>query len=403
MAQALRYVRSQTNFLVSIAGEGLAATLLRYRQTLGINTQYQMIERAFVYRSILLLLCLSSFTLKGQKIVEPFSFTYDGKTLDGLIEKPQGKVSKAVVLIIPGYGKTDYVQGNRDRSLRDTLVAMGLTVCLWDKQGCGASEGTFDAQQPVEDSAKEALAAIRALNRRKVPGVEQIGLWGLSRAGWICPLINDLYPVDFWISVSGTNDKENYGYLLKSNLLIAGKAPAEATRLYDAWMEGHRIYSTGGSYEDYVAATAPLAQDSICRARFGNKPVTEITEEARLAYARNQQNYTSKGRFDAESGLWSYIENFDELLTKFQCPVLGIFGENDSQVDWQLTKALYEATIGENPKASLTTRVFEQCNHSLQTCTTCAFREDLTHLGWASCPGYYQLMANWLQQQGFVD
>ena len=103
--------------------------------------------------------------------------------------------------------------------------------------GCGKSEGTFDAQQPVENSADEAVAAIDQLIAMKVAGVETIGCWGLSRAGWIVPLINERYPIDFWISVSGTNDKENFGYLLKENLLIEGKSPAEAERLYQAWMD----------------------------------------------------------------------------------------------------------------------------------------------------------------------
>lgn len=344
-----------------------------------------------------------SFGLAGQKVSDEFSFTYDGKVLHGLVEKKANSSPKALVIIVPGYGRTDFVEGNRGNRLRERLVASGLAVCLWDKQGCGKSEGEFDAQQPVEDSAKEALAAIEELKRLDAPGVDQIGLWGLSRAGWICPLINDLYPVDFWISVSGTNDKENYGYLLRSNLLIAGKSEAEAERLYQAWKLGHRIYSTGGAYEDYVAATQPLGADSICRVRFGNKPVAEITEKDRKAYARNQRNYTSKGRFDEASGLWSYIEDFDQLLSKFNCPVLAIFGANDSQVDWRLTKALYEETIGQNPAADFSATVFDQCNHSIQQCETCAFREDLSHLGWEPCPGYYELMATWLKEKGFVD
>lgn len=341
--------------------------------------------------------------MSGQKISTPFTFSYDGKTLHGLIETPTHTTSKAVVIIIPGYGRTDYVEGNRAKKLRDNLVATGITVCFWDKQGCGKSEGTFDAQQPVEDSAKEAVAAINALKAKSISGVDKIGLWGLSRAGWICPLLNELYPVDFWISVSGTNDKENYGYLLRSNLILAGKPVAEAERLYQAWMLGHKIYNTGGTYEDYIVATQPLGADSICQALFGSKPVIEITEEARQAYAKNQRNYTSKGSFDKTIGLWSYIDDFDQILTKFNCPVLAIFGDGDSQVDWRLTKSLYEETIGENPNADLTTKVFEQCNHIIQQCETCAYQEDLSHLAWAPCAGYYELMAAWLREKGFVE
>ncbi|MEL6970676.1 MAG: CocE/NonD family hydrolase [Bacteroidota bacterium] len=344
-----------------------------------------------------------SVSMFAQKTVEPFEFQFEGKTLRGLIEKPQEQPSSAVVVIVPGSGRTNFVEGRWFSSVRDQLVSFGLTVVCWDKMGCGQSEGEFNILQPVQNSAEEALAGIQAIIDQQVPGSEKIGCWGISRAGWIVPLINEQRPLDFWISVSGTDDKENYGYLLKSNLLIAGKSEREAEHLFQAWMNGHRVQCTGGSYEEALQAVQPLMEDSLSRELFGYSSEAEITEEAKKAYAKETADYTRYGYFDEVSRLWANIEDFDQTLLKVNCPVLALFGANDSQVDWRKTKRLYEGTIGNKTGVSLTTKVFEQCNHNLQKCISCAWREDLSVLGWQACDGYYETMELWLREQEIIE
>ncbi len=338
----------------------------------------------------------------SQSVSNPFEFQFENKTLRGVIETPKTQKSTAVVLLIPGYGRTDFVEGQWYSSLRDELVALGLTVVLWDKMGCGKSEGTFNANQPVENSANEAIAAIAEIKKLKIAGAEKIGLWGISRAGWICPLINEQFPIDFWISVSGTDDKENFGYLLKSNLIIAGKTEEEAEKLFQAWEKGQQLFCTKGNYKSYWKATQALGQDSTCSKLFGFQHEPIITEAGRKEYLTQQKLYTSKGHFDEESGLWVYIENFDEKLLKINCPVLALFGENDSQVDWRKTKALYKKTISINPNSPLTIKVFEDCNHNLQKCITCAYQEDLSALQWQACDNYYETMGKWLRNQKII-
>ena len=333
---------------------------------------------------------------------QAFEFTFENKTLRGSIERPNHQKSSAVVLIIPGYGKTNFMGGSYSK-LRTRLVKSGLTVVFWDKMGCGNSEGEFDAQQPVENSALEAVAAIRKIREIKEEGSDKIGCWGISRAGWIVPLINEIYPIDFWISVSGTDDKENFGYLLKSNLIIEGKEEAEAERLYTAWKLGHRIFCTQGAIEDYQRAIQPLKTDSLCRKLFGYTTSTEITEEDRNDFLGAQKKFMSKGHFDDLSGLWVYINDFDKALSKINCPVLAMFGANDSQVDWRKTRELYNKTIGGNKNSELTVQVFEDCNHVLQKCITCGWKEDLSALNWQACDQYYETMESWLREYHIVE
>ena len=84
-------------------------------------------------------------------------------------------------------------------------------------------------------------------------------------------------------------------------------------------------------------------------------------------------------------------------------PVLALFGENDSQVDWRKTKKLYEETIGENPDSGLSVKVFKNCNHNLQKCITCGYQEDLSALKWQACDNYYETMESWLKDQKIID
>ena len=347
---------------------------------------------------IFLLICLLTFEVWGQITSEPFEFQFEGKTLRGLIEKPETHIPEALIIIIPGYGKTNFVEGNWYGELRMQLVGAGLAVCFWDKMGCGKSEGQFDAQQPVENSADEAIAAIEQIKIQKVPGAESIGLWGISRAGWISPLINQKYPIDFWISVSGTDDKENFGYLVRSNLLIHGKSDVEATRLFEAWISGHQLFCTGGTYAAYLDAIKPLMEDSLSRSLFGYSKTSELSEEGQKAFIKEQKLYTQNGYFDTKSGLWVYLDKFDEILSEMNCPVLALFGSGDSQVDWRKTKQLYEETIGKNSRADLTIEVFDNCNHNLQKCVSCGYQENLSSLGWQACDGYYEMMKEWLLQ-----
>lgn len=339
----------------------------------------------------------------GQKKAIPFEFQYEGKTLHGLIEQPVDRPPTAIIIMIPGYGPTNFVKGNWYAALRDQFVDFGLAVCFWDKMGCGDSEGEFDANQPVQSSAAEALVAIKRLQKMPAYSRMKMGLWGVSRAGWICPLIIDQHPIDFWISASGTDDKETYGYLLRSNLIIHGKSEVEAQALYEAWQEGHRIFCTEGTYEEAEQAIAPLKKDSLCRELFGYKNDTIPSEEKRQAYYLDQRNFTAEGHFDSESGLWVYLPGFDALLSRMECPVLAVFGEQDSQVDWQRTRVLYKRTLGQREPSELTIKTFSSCNHNLQKCDTCAMGEDLSKYGWQACDGYYETMRQWLNELGVIN
>ena len=315
-----------------------------------------------------------------------------------------------MIIIVHGYGPTNVVEQNGYYDLRSRFTSLGISVVVWDKPGRGSSEGDFDINQPVESSAEEVVAAIRSLRNRGVSGSESIGLWGVSRAGWIAPLaISKARDIKFWISVSGTDALENWGYLLRSHLTIDGYSENQVNELYAMWIRGNEIFRHGGSYQEYLDATAALRQSSTYQRLTGRDFVDlerggEEYELALADYVLSQENFIKEEHdFDPQTGLEVYVQNFDELLSSVDIPVLAIFGSNDRNVDWKRTKLLYESSIGENKKNQLTTRVFQDADHNIRVSESGSIFEmqqpDYRKTPYAD--GYYAAMMDWLCANGF--
>ena len=343
---------------------------------------------------VLLLFHFVNITL-GQVKTEIFDFVHEGNKLNGVLDLPAEQDPTALIIIIQGYGKSNIVAGNGYLELRSFFVDNGLAVYTWDKPGCGKSEGKFDINQPVQNSAKEALAAIKELKLKKVPGSDKIGLWGISRAGWICPLIiNENQSINFWISVSGVDDKENFPYLLETNLRIEGRSEEQIALLLSEYNIGFKIFRSGGSFEDYQKSRINLEKDPFWKWMIGDN------FDTKESYQEKQEQYKNENHiFDEATELEVYLPNFKKILNKIECPVLAIFGEKDGNVDWLKTRGLYKETIGSNSKAKLSIKSFPNCNHNIIKCETGGYREKIQK--WTHCDGYFDTMALWLNENGF--
>jgi hypothetical protein len=236
----------------------------------------------------------------------------------------------------------------------------------------------------------EVVAAIQTLKKNKVAGAERIGLWGISRAGWIAPLVIQAYgDIDFWISVSGVDDHETFKYLLGQNLRINGHPEDSVALLLKEWHNGLLISRGGASYEYYMKATSNLQEN-----RFWLEMTNGgITKEGYYEY----QKILDKVELDRESDLPLYVANFKGILSAIEIPVLALFGETDMTVDWQKTKLLYERTLGVN--TDLTIQTFPSCNHNMWQSSTgglLEFRDG--NKAYIRCDGYMDSITNWLHQ-----
>ncbi|UOB18100.1 alpha/beta hydrolase family protein [Abyssalbus ytuae] len=339
----------------------------------------------------IIFLILAGVNSKAQSDKQIFDFEFEGITLNGVLNIPKHVQPKGIVLIVHGSGRTNAVEQEWYSDIRETMVKAGYSTYMWDKRGCGKSGGTFNYNQSVHNSASEVIAAINYLKQKEIPGCKKIGLWGISRAGWINPIvINEYKNIKFWISVSGVDDKENFNYLFEENLKINGYPKDSINLLTKEFKEGVRLIHSGADFETYMNATKNVRNNKFLN-RFNNGTV--ITKEGYYKY----QNIFMKEDLDEETGLQVYIKGFRSVLLNINCPVLALFGEKDKNVDWKKTKTLYINTLGRN--TNLKIKSFPGCNHNLFKCKTGGFYEfQDNNLPWDRCDGFLTAMADWLNE-----
>ncbi|MFS4468987.1 alpha/beta hydrolase family protein [Maribacter sp. 2210JD10-5] len=345
-----------------------------------------------MYR-VLVLLFFSLLVFHGEAQLEKqlLDFEFEGVNLNGVLNTPKNRVPKGIILIVHGSGQTNAIAQEWWYDVRQAVINAGYATYMWDKMGCGKSEGTFNYNQTVQNSALEAIAAISMLKEKHVGGSEKIGLWGISRAGWINPIVIDRYKdIDLWISVSGVDDDETFKYLLEQNLRINGHTIDEVDQIVGEWHNGVLLSRNGKSYEEYLAAT-PTLQKNEFWLRFNNGG---IKEKGYYEY----QKVLKEAKLDKESKLPLYVEDFEKMLSKVDIPVLAIFGEKDMHVDWKQTKKLYERTLASNKQ--LTIKTFPKGNHNLHQCKTGGFYEfEDDKLPYARCDGFLDAITSWLEER----
>lgn len=339
-------------------------------------------------KQLVLVVLFASFVGTAQSDQQILNFEFEGVQLNGVLNLPKEEKPKGIVLIIHGSGKTNAVAQDWYSDIRGTIVKSGYVTYMWDKMGCGQSGGTFNYNQSVDNSASEAIAAINSLKEQQIPGAHNFGLYGGSRGSWINPIVISRYKdIAFWISVSGVDDKENFKYLLEQNLRIEGMPKDSIDLISNEWSKATKIQYTGGSFESAVKATPNLSKNAFIL-RFNGGPFK--AED----YYKYQKQAVKQG-LDEETGLPIVIKDFDQMLSKIDCPVLALFGEKDRHVDWRKTKALYESTLGKN--TDLTIKSFPNANHNLYKCQTGGFYEFQDNdLPWERPDGFLQAIEDWL-------
>ena len=331
-------------------------------------------------------------------VTKDFEFISGNRTLSGIIDQPVEGKARALIVFVHGSGLTDIRRENRYSDLRRRFAKLGIASVTWDKPGCGRSDGKFDDNQPLEESAQEVLDAVAYLRAEKIPGSNKIGIWGTSRGGWVAPIALSKDPeIKFWISVSGPSAEDNKYYLLESNLPLEGRTPEETKRLMAEWKRGRQIFIQGGDYDSYLAATEHLRKDSLVFEFAGNVTGTKKDFEAeQAAYLKEKDKY----KFDEKTLSMIRVQNFDQTLSRLNIDVLALFGEKDTNQNWRKARDLYESTMGRNPKATLTLRTFPDGNHGITVSATGSIREveGVPLDAGVKCKGYYETQLEWLRK-----
>jgi dipeptidyl aminopeptidase/acylaminoacyl peptidase len=235
----------------------------------------------------------------------------------GDLRLPEGEGPYPVVLFVHGDGPNDRVAGGSYTPIMERMARAGYATFAWDKPGTGESTGQIDRSRLGEQRAQIVLDAIEILKNRPDIDSQQIGLWGISQAGYVMPrVLLKSEDITFMIGIStpGVAGVDQGSYLVSAQAACAGLADEDVEEMRRLLLE----IETAPTYDAYVQYKESLdASPGIGFASiFGYRSGVMAEDE----WHPN----------DPES---EYLWNPIEVIEQVTIPVLAFFGERDTQVD----------------------------------------------------------------------
>ena len=291
----------------------------------------------------------------AQPRVEEIAFQSGSFHLVGDLRLPEGTGPFPVVLFVHGSGEANRVAFGMYVPLMERMLRAGYATFAWDKPGIGESTGQLREPHLRHQRAQIVLDAIEVMKARRDIDPQRIGLWGISQAGYVMPLVlSQSKDIAFMICVScaGASGSDQTAFNLTARGLCDGVPEEKADEKMRLVAELDRV-RTFETYEEYlryrevIDAMADLGSVSI-----GDWPA--LSEQAW------QENDSDR------EDLW----NPTEVIEQVRIPVLAIFGEKDSQGDpiqgaYAWRKALEQAG---NPDSRV--EVFPDSDHLLNVTET---------------------------------
>tara|TARA_E500000305_G_scaffold84137_1_gene70013 strand:- start:294 stop:1265 length:972 start_codon:yes stop_codon:yes gene_type:complete len=134
---------------------------------------------------LLFLRGLSDFDLSEYPRTE-VQFSTDQGLIAGTLILPGEGDDAPVAVFVHGDGPQDRFSSDSYLVQMRLLLEAGIGVYSWDKPGVGESEGNW-LHQSMSDRAREADAALRAVQQIDHVDASKVGFLGFSQAGWVVP------------------------------------------------------------------------------------------------------------------------------------------------------------------------------------------------------------------------
>ena len=344
--------------------------------------------------------------------VEEITFQSGSFTVVGDLRLPGGTGSFPVVLFVHGSGPAERTGLGSYLPVMERMLGAGYATFAWDKPGTGESTGTIDDQRLIQQRAQIILDAIEVLKRRSDIDLHQIGLWGISQAGYVIPQALSMSDdIAFMICVScpGVPGSDQMAFQVTALALCDGvpedKADQKASLLAElSRTQAYETYEGYLHYRQVLQALAELAFASL-------DPYPVLSEQAW------RENAPVNRR------TWNPVE----VIEQVRIPVLAIFGDKDRQMDPVQGAHAYRKALERagNPKSRVV--LFPKANHGIAVSESGCTEEDglmftqyIQSLGYSSvseaqeailkdpyepgllsdppfAPGYLDLIEEWLK------
>ena len=261
--------------------------------------------------------------------VEEIIFQSGEFTLVGDLRTPAGTGPFPVVLFVHGSGDADRTMFGMYLPIMERMLRAGYAVFSWDKPGYGESTGQVDnTPRVLYQRAQIVLDAIEVLKARSDIDAQWIGLWGISQASYVMPLVlSQSENVAFMICVScgSMSGHDEAAYQIATFAMFCADFLAEDSDQRAALLAEFEEARPIESYEEYLHYRQVL--DAL---------VDISPKRQRLLDAFSQAG--ASGAIPEEAWLENDPENEDwwkpvGVLEQVQIPVLAIFGDRDSNGD----------------------------------------------------------------------
>lgn len=301
-----------------------------------------------------------------QPRIEEITFQSGEFTLVGDLRLPERTGPLPVVLFVHGDAPADRTMYGMYLPIMERMLRAGYAVFSWDKPGNGESTGQLSSTRVYHQRAQIVLDAIEVMKARADIDPQRIGLWGISQASWVIPLVlSQSEDVAFMICVScfGVAGDDQMAYQIISQTFCAGVAEEKADELRRllSELDSARTFETYAEYVHYREVLDALAG-------MGTEPPGRsvpgvIPEEAWLENDPENEDW------------WNPIQ----VIEQVRIPVLAIFGDKDTHGDPIQAAYAWRRALEQAGNPNFRVEVLPDADHILgATETGCMDEEDRT-------------------------
>ncbi len=318
---------------------------------------------------------------------EAFGFRDGESWLVGDLGLPDGPPPYPAVVFVQGSGA-----GSRHSAYHQTIaeefLRRGYATLIWSKPGVDESTGDF-WKQSMSARAEEVAAAMQTLAARPDIDTDRIGLWGISQAGWVMPLVPAHRRVAFVISVSGPGRtgaaQDLYG--VENELIRLGLSETDRADALEHRRQLYRLIAESADDADFERRHRAWIEEMKRRSWYPavkNRPKGLFFLDLGFSIDRRQFEFIAINLADEAKRL----SVAPLQLATLTMPVLAIYGGRDVIVDPHAGMEAYGEIRALTGNPDVTVKLFEGADHTIRQ------RDSDGRLDFA--PGYLTTMGEWL-------
>lgn len=273
---------------------------------------------------------------------EDVSFTNGEVQLAGSLITPNSPGRHPAIILVHGSGPA-----SREWTLPFArfLIRRGMAILTYDKRGVGGSTGDWNAAS-FDDLASDVVAAFEYLKARPEIDATQIGLLGVSQAGWVMPLAAArAADIAFLISISGPGvpAAETTIDNVRGEMTAAGTPGPIVSRVVRLMELQYHFARTGEGWDEYASARRQLSllMPGSPPESFPGTPDHPYWQVIRRLYFYDPA----------------------PTLRQLQLPILAIFGELDYNVVPEKNRAAWDAALKAGGNRDYTLLVLPKATH----------------------------------------